>query len=228
MKKITSFVKTLVLGCVLAVGVSAGSQGQAVVQYQSQNLIATNLWIFGGTAASTSFSTNLLAQNYFTSPDPNYVAYPNGVFPVPPIAGAAPALPAIGSDAGVCFQLTYEQQANNGSFFPTNATPTLGIPTNGEACTLELLIQPILDDASLQNLGNLYSPTNPAMFSVAIGPTAVVISTNGLCTATGWTSATNFLGCKYGKLVGLYSAAFTNAFWLQSLREGSWAATIPK
>jgi hypothetical protein len=220
MKNITSFVKTVALACAVGLsGLIASTQDtEAQTQFQAQELVASNMWIFGGAAGggTSNYSTNLVSANYAFTQNPNIVVDQAGFFTVPPVLPATPSAgPTFGSCAGVTFQLTFEQASNNGAYFPTNLPSAVQT-----TATMSALIQPVLDDASLQNVGNLYSITNSSMFSVAFSVGAS-IATNGLITCQSWVSGTNFVGCKYGKLIGFYGIG-TNAFWLQHLRVGNW------
>lgn len=208
MKNFVSLVKTLVVGVALAFGVCAAeAQTPAYyagdAQYLSGGLLATNFALIG----SASFTTNLVAANYFFPANPNTVGMGNGVFLVSPAASL------------ITLQANFEQYSNQTTgFVLTNAIPP-GSASN--TVVINALIQPILDDVSLK-YGGLTTLTNNTMFSVPM--TIPLVSTNiGGALATASFSSTNMVGAKYGKLIGFYGSMTNLVYFQQGLRFGEWA-----
>jgi len=204
--------KNLILVAIAAVAIPVMGEGAYPANYQNDSLIQTNLFLLGntGNAAGANVISNLLNTQF--SFNANGSAQQNnggGFFPIPP-SSSVPFM---------AFALVYtEVSASNAVFAVTNSAYLPGGSqynsatangtwfTNGQttvACAA--IFSEALDDSGLYNkatqTAGFTGPTNLIVpFTLTQGGTNVYAS--GWSTAIAWTSTTNFLACKYGKLVG--------------------------
>lgn len=191
MKTFNKILAAVALGCACMLP----AVGQVTTQYHSDALVAQPSWFSGA-------NTNLVPANYYLPQNPN-VANPGlGIFEIKSSGQDS----AYAGQGGVTFQLLYTQTSS------TNAATAPSVPfgTNIVA-TFGLL----LDDYTLQHLP--VSLTNQ-QFSVVLPVQSV--ATNGVWSSIVQVPATNFLGCKYAKLLGFNSFAYTNGLLIQSFRAG--------
>jgi hypothetical protein len=221
MKKFIHLVKNSVIVLGIAAGFSLGvSEAQTPayyagnVQYMSGNLLDTNFALLG-IPGTVGLTTNFVSQNYFVSPNPDVVEMGNGVFPISPAA------------QWIYFQAYIQQCAPQGLSGQPNAgfsvtNTAFGPPQANSNTVLNATFVPIMDDKSLQFLGPVFTLTNLQI--AATGSLTVnSLSTNaGGVLATFQMPATNFLGAKYAKIIGI-SGNFTNTLWFRGgLRWGEW------
>ena len=190
-------IKNLILGAALAV-----SAFSAQAQYHSEPLLATNQ-LFVAPA-------NFVAANYAYSSNPNIVNAGGGLFEVKPEGQDS----FYAAQPGVTYSLIYSQTAYN----TTNNPPATPVATNIVATFAN-----VPDDFFLQR-GALNIPlTNASTYTVTFA--MPISSTNGWTLAVAQDTATNHLGCRYAKLVGITAAGCTNGLSIYSLRAHYWTTT---
>lgn len=172
--------KKLLLVCATTVTLALSSMAQA---FHSDSLLATN-------SAFPLFPTNLIAANYFVSTDPNVPVPGNGLFEIKP--QMQPNNVSLLGMIGPAFQLTYWEASS------TNLNTFSPVGTNA---VLVATFQPLLDDATIKDLGSLSAPTNNLEYTVSF--TLSSAATNGYYLATKNSLQTNSFNCKWSKLVSL-------------------------
>jgi hypothetical protein len=190
--------KSIILGAAVTVGLVFSAQAQ----YHSEPLLATNQLFVA--------PTNFVPANYAISASPNTVISGGGLFEVKPEGQDA----FFAAQPGVTYSLIYSQTAYN---------TVTNVPGTPVATNLVATFANIPDDWFLQKSGVLAPNITNSTYTVTFPIT--IASTNGWSLAVAQDSATNHLGCRYAKLIGITAAGCTNGLSICSLRAHYWTTT---